>query len=155
TMTLDYPTVVLQPGREYALTQGHPWLFSGAFRRLPRELPPGSVVDVTASSGEWVGRGHLNPSNSLAFRLLTRAPAEAIDARFYARRIEAALALRRLLPSGGSNAYRLVHAEADALPGVIVDRYDRWLVVQLHTAGAERDRAVILAALGQVLQPEG
>jgi 23S rRNA (cytosine1962-C5)-methyltransferase len=153
-MTLDYPIVQLQPGREYALTQGHPWLFSGAFRKLPRELPAGSVVDVAASGGEWVGRGHLNPANSLAFRLLTRDREEAIDERFYARRVEKALALRRLLPPD-VNAYRLVHAEADALPGVIADRYDRWLVAQLHTAGAERDREMILAALLQVTRAEG
>jgi 23S rRNA (cytosine1962-C5)-methyltransferase len=153
-MTFDYPVLQLQPGREYALTQGHPWLFSGAFRKLPRELPAGSVVDVAASGGEWVGRGHLTPANSLAFRLLTRDRDEAIDESFYARRVEKALALRRLL-APNVNAYRLVHAEADALPGVIVDRYDRWLVVQLHTAGAERDREMSLAALRRVMQPEG
>ncbi len=153
-MTLDYPILQLQPGREYALTQGHPWLFSGAFRKLPRELPAGSVVDVTASGGEWVGRGHLNPNNSLAFRLLTRDRDEAINEAFYIRRIERALALRKLLPAN-VNAYRLVHAEADALPGVIADRYDRCLVAQLHTAGAERDREAILAALREVTQAEG
>lgn len=150
----DYPILQLQPGREYALTQGHPWLFSGAFRTLPRELHAGTVVDVSASGGEWVGRGHLNPANSLAFRLLTRDRDEAIDERFYVRRLETALALRKLLPPD-VNAYRLAHAEADALPGVIADRYDRWLVVQLHTAGAERDREAILAALRDVMRPEG
>lgn len=150
----DYPVFQLHQGREYALMQGHPWLFSGAFRKLPRELPAGSVVDVTASGGEWVGRGHLNPANSLAFRLLTRDREEAIDERFYASRVEKALALRRLLPDT-VNAYRLVHAEADDLPGVIADRYDRWLVVQLHTAGAERDREAILSALQQVAQADG
>src|SRR5262245_17298791 len=111
-MTGDYPILQLQPGREYALAQGHPWLFSGAFRELPRGLPAGSIVDVTASAGEWVGRGHLNAANSLAFRLLTRDHEQTIDERFYARRMELALALRRLLPADVT-AYRLAHAEAD------------------------------------------
>ena len=89
------PRVTLQPGRDYTLLHGHPWLFSGAFRALPNDIPAGAVADVVNAAGEWVARGHLNARNSLAFRVLTRTPDEAIDAAFYARRIERAAALRR------------------------------------------------------------
>ncbi|HLY29837.1 MAG TPA: hypothetical protein VKQ36_02295, partial [Ktedonobacterales bacterium] len=145
----EYPTLRLRPGREYSLVNGHPWLFSGAFESLKRpspETPPGAVVDVVASDGSWVGRGHLNAQNSLAFRALTRARDERIDQTFYMRRVRQALAVRRLLPAH-TTAYRLIHAEADGLPGLIVDRYDRWLVIQFHTAGVDRQRELIIQAL--------
>jgi 23S rRNA (cytosine1962-C5)-methyltransferase len=151
---LEYPVLHLRQGRDFSLLNGHPWVFSGAFRELPRELPAGSVADVVSSQGEWVARGHINVRNSLAFRALTTDTEERIDTAFYARRIERALRLRRLLPEDVT-AYRLVHAEADFLPGLIVDRFDRWLVAQFHTAGVERDRGMILDALEQVVRPEG
>jgi 23S rRNA (cytosine1962-C5)-methyltransferase len=150
----DYPVLRLRPGREYSLLAGHPWLFSGAFSGLPKDIPPGAVVDVLSSRGEWIARGHLNASNSLAFRLLTQDPLEFIDADFYLLRIERAQQLRGLL-TRDINAYRLIHAEADYLPGLIVDRYDRWLVAQFHTAGVERQRREIISALERAATPEG
>src|SRR5215469_8073728 len=150
----DYPVLRLRAGREYSVLAGHPWLFSGAFVALPQEIPPGSVVDVLSSRGEWVARGHLNARNSLALRVLTQDPLEAVDTGFYRQRIQRALKLRESLPPS-VNAYRLVHAEADYLPGLIVDRYDRWLVAQFHTAGVEGERAMILDALERVVAPEG
>src|SRR5579883_2233108 len=145
-----YPALRLRSGREYSVLTGHPWLFSGAFANLPADIPAGAVVDVVSSQGQWVARGHLNARNSLAFRVLTLNQDERIDDAFYVRRIERALKLRRLLPED-ITAYRLVHAEADYLPGLIVDRYDRWLVAQFHTAGVELQREVILAALTQAI----
>lgn len=148
------PQVTLMPGRDYTLLHGHPWLFSGAFRALPADIPAGAVADVVNASGEWVARGHLNARNSLAFRLLTRTPDEPIDVDFYRRRIERASRLRQLLP-GDVSGYRVINAEADGMPGLIVDRYDRWLVAQFSTAGAERHRELVLDALEQALAPAG
>ena len=148
------PRLTLQPGRDYTLLHGHPWLFSGAFRALPGDAPAGVVADVVNAAGEWVARGHLNARNSLAFRLLTRDATEAIDAAFYERRITRAANLRRLL-HGDVTGYRLINAEGDGLPGLIVDRYDRWLVAQFSTAGAERQRALILDALVRTVSPAG
>jgi 23S rRNA (cytosine1962-C5)-methyltransferase len=148
------PRLTLQPGRDYTLLHGHPWLFSGAFRALPTDAPAGIVADVVNAAGEWVARGHLNARNSLAFRVLTRTPDEAIDVDFYRRRIERAAGLRRLLPADVTG-YRLINAEADGLPGLVVDRYDRWLVAQFSTAGVERQREMILDALEQTLTPAG
>ena len=147
-----YPLLRLRPGRDYSLSQGHPWVFSGAFLDLPRDLPAGSVVDVTAHDGRWLARGHLNAANSLAFRALTHDRDELIDERFYVQRIQRARALRALLPADVT-AYRLIHAEADGLPGLIVDRYDHWLVAQFHTAGAEAQREMIINALSVALGP--
>jgi len=147
-----YPSLRLRPGRDYTLSQGHPWVFSGAFLDLPRDLPAGSVVDVTTHDGQWIARGHLNAANSLAFRALTRDRDERIDETFYARRIQRAQMLRDLLPNDVT-AYRLIHAEADGLPGLIVDRYDHWLVAQFHTAGVEAQRDMIVAALANALIP--
>jgi 23S rRNA (cytosine1962-C5)-methyltransferase len=149
-----YPAFRLRTGRDYTLRHGHPWVFSGAFHSLPRDIPPGAVVDVLDAEGDWLARGHLNAANSLAFRALTWDQHEEIDVTFYARRMTRALALRADLPADGT-AYRLVHAEADGLPGLIVDRYDRWVVAQFHTAGVERARATILEALTNASQPEG
>lgn len=151
---LSYPRLHLRPGRDYTMLNGHPWVFSGAFRDLPTDLPAGSVADAISHEGKWIARGHLNPRNSLAFRVLTMDEHEAIDEAFYVRRFQRAAALRRLLPDD-LTAYRLVHAEGDFVPGLIVDHFDRWLVAQFHTAGVERDRQQILSALETVAQPEG
>jgi 23S rRNA (cytosine1962-C5)-methyltransferase len=151
---MGYPAFRLRPGRDYTLRHGHPWVFSGAFHSPPRDVLPGAIVDVLDAEGDWLARGHLNAANSLAFRALTRDQHEEINAAFYTRRFERAAALRSFLPADVT-AYRLVHAEADGLPGLIVDRYDRWLVAQFHTAGVERDRATILEALTNAIRPEG
>ena len=153
-MATGDPVLRLRSGREYSLLNGHPWVFSGAFRELPAGAPAGIIADVENSRGEWVARGYLNAANSLAFRALTLDRADEIDQAFYARRVREAAALRRLLPSNVTG-YRLIHAEADFLPGLIVDRFDRWLVAQFHTAGVERHRDLILDALQEAVAPEG
>jgi len=96
-MQQGYPVLPLKSGREYSLLNGHPWLFSGAFREIPQDLAAGAVVDVANSRGEWVARGHLNGRNSLAFRALSFDANERIDRDFYRRRIRYAFALRRLI----------------------------------------------------------
>lgn len=146
----SYSTLRLKPGRDYTVRQGHPWLFSGAFAELPRDLAPGAVVDVTTHDGQWLARGHLNAANSLAFRVLSRDRDEVIDGAFFARRLRQAQAVRALL-SPDVTAYRLAHAEADGLPGLIVDRYDRWLVTQISTAGMDAQRELIVAAMAEAL----
>ena len=153
-MTTEYPVLRLRSGREFSILNGHPWIFSGAFRELPADIPPGAVADVVNSRDEWVARGYLNSANSLAFRALTLDRGEEIDLAFYVSRVREAMALRRLLPQDVT-AYRLTHAEADYLPGLIVDRFDRWLVAQFHIAGVERHRDLILDALQEAVAPDG
>jgi 23S rRNA (cytosine1962-C5)-methyltransferase len=152
---MSYPLVRLKPGRDRPLLTGHPWVFSGALQTIPPVIEPGEVVDLHAATGEFVARGYLHQRNSLAFRQLTANPDEAIDDVFFERRVADALTLRAPLDAQQTNAYRLIHAEGDFLPGLIVDRFDRWLVVQIHTAGMERQRDRVLAALRRVAEPSG
>jgi 23S rRNA (cytosine1962-C5)-methyltransferase len=152
---MSYRQIRLKPGRERPLLAGHPWVFSGALQSIPPEIEPGEVVDLLAVGGAFVARGYLHPRNSLAFRTLTANEDEPIDDAFFERRVREALALRAPLAARQTNAYRLIHAEGDYLPGLIVDRFDRWLVAQIHTAGIERQRERVVSALRRVVEPAG
>jgi 23S rRNA (cytosine1962-C5)-methyltransferase len=127
------------------LRAGHPWVFRKAIQRAPRGLPAGAVVDVV-EQGRFVARGYHDPRSAIAVRILTREPAEAIDQAFWRRRVARALALRRELVRG-TTAWRMVHGEADGLPGVVADRYDRFAVLKLYSAGLTPWRPAIVEAL--------
>lgn len=131
---------------------GHPWIFSGAIRNLDPGLEPGTIVRVQAADGTVLGVGYVNPRCDIAVRLLSRAD-EAVDAAFVRRRVGAALALRRRVVGGDTTAYRLLNGEGDGLPGVIVDCYGDVLVLQCLTAGAERLKPWVVAALVAELAP--
>lgn len=132
--------------------QGHPWIYRSDVLERPDE--PAGAVDVRDSRGRWLGRALWSPQSEISLRLLTVEPAERIDADWWHRRLERALRRRRPL-AGRASAYRLVHAEADGCPSLVVDRYDRWLVVQLMSAGLERYRDEIVRALRALATPEG
>jgi 23S rRNA (cytosine1962-C5)-methyltransferase len=134
--------------------RGAPWIFSNDLEMTPmaRALSPGSVVQITEPSTRILGTYHFNPHTLIAARLLTRSTGRAIDAKFYADKLERALSLRERLFD--VPYYRLVHAEGDMLPGLVIDRYDDVLVVQANTAGMEADRAAITTALKRVVKPK-
>lgn len=140
--------VRLKAGRERKILGRYPFGHVGDLLDAPAGAQPGEVVDVHAENGAFVGRGYLNTGAGTPLRLLTLGH-EAIDAKFYQKRIEAALA-RRAGRVSGTNALRLVHAEADGLPGVVADRYGDVLAVQFRNAGVERHRALVVAALREV-----
>jgi 23S rRNA (cytosine1962-C5)-methyltransferase len=133
--------------------RGHPWIFSNELQMTAeaKAIAPGTVVHVAESNGRVLGAYHFNPHSLISARLLTRSTTRAIDAAFFAERITRALALREKLFD--VPYYRLVHAEGDLLPGLIVDRYGDTLVVQANTAGMEAARDPILAALKRTLNP--
>ena len=137
--------VRLKAGRERKILGRYPFGHAGDLLGVPGGAAPGEVVDVHAENGAFVGRGYFNAGAGTPLRLLTLTH-EAIDAKFYQRRVEAALA-RRAGRITGTNALRLIHAEADGLPGVIADRYGDVLAVQFRNAGVERHRELILSAL--------
>jgi 23S rRNA (cytosine1962-C5)-methyltransferase len=147
------PELRLLPGRHKRVRAGHPWVFSNeiAMDARARGLPPGGLVRLAAANGEFVALAGFNPRTLIAARVLARDPAARIDRAFLARRLAAALELRERLHPGGF--YRLVHAEADGLPGVVVDRFGDLVSVQLNTATAELLRADLLAALQELLAP--
>jgi 23S rRNA (cytosine1962-C5)-methyltransferase len=147
TMEMHYPTASLKPRKEESLQNGHLWIFSGALQQPPRWIEPGGLVDVKSSTGQFVARGYYNPQTDIAVRILTRDIDEAIDYDFVRRRLHSAVTLRQVFDSEQTNAYRLVNAEGDGLPGLIVDRYAEILVAQIHTRGMEQLRSLIIEAL--------
>ncbi len=127
------------------LRAGHPWVFRKALDRAPRGLSAGAVVDVV-EQGRFVARGYYDPLSAISVRILTRDAAEAVDAAFWRRRVARAAALREELVVG-TDAYRLVHGESDGLPGVVVDRYGRFAVLKLYSAGLTPHRGAIVEAV--------
>ncbi len=127
------------------LRAGHPWVFRKAVERGPKGLAAGAVVAVT-EGGRFVARGYWDPHSAIAVRILTRDAAEAVDAALWRRRVARAVALRSELVHG-TTGYRLVHGESDGLPGVVVDRYDRFAVLKLYSAGLTPHRGAIVEAV--------
>jgi 23S rRNA (cytosine1962-C5)-methyltransferase len=134
---------------------GHPWVFANELEAPVRDLPPGGVVDVTAVDGRFIGRGYANPNSLIAVRLCTRAKGHHIDLPgFWAARLREALELRQALYPGAT-AYRWVHGESDGLPGVVIDRYNDVIGVQITTLGMEQRKDVLLEAIRDTLPLEG
>lgn len=150
-----YATVTLKPGREGPLVGGHLWVFSGAIQQLSHPVEAGNLVDVYTAEEKYVGRGYYNPRTDIAVRLLTRQADEAIDQGFLRRVVRQAVVLREAIDHQRTNAFRLINAEGDYLPGVIVDDYAGHLVVQLSTAGIERLREPLMQALVEEIEPQG
>jgi len=153
-MTLPYPAIRLKPGREASLLRGHPWLFSGAIAHVDPSLSPGAVAAALASDGRPVGLGFFNGQSDISFRLLTADSSTNIDRDFWKLRIESALSLRRRIIPPGTNAYRLINAEGDGMPGLVVDRYAEVLVITIGTMGMENRRESIVDLLVESLRPK-
>jgi 23S rRNA (cytosine1962-C5)-methyltransferase len=144
--------LILRAGHDRRLRHGHPWVFSNEIERIDGVPTSGGAVLVFSQRGECLGTAYYNPHSLIAARLLSRYPEEIDTADFFRQRISAALAYRRRL-YGEMSALRLVHGEADGLPGLVVDRYGEILSVQLLSLGMERRRALVLEALLDLLRP--
>ncbi len=142
--------VKLSPKRDRATRHRHPWIFAASVESVTGSAAPGDVVDVTDARGELLGRGYYNEHSRIRVRMLTWDD-RPIDASFWRARVDAAVRRRASLSQGAeTNAYRLVHAEADMLPGLVVDRYADVVVLQLLTAGIEQARDPIVEALASL-----
>jgi 23S rRNA (cytosine1962-C5)-methyltransferase len=150
---MTYPTIKILRGEDRRLRGGSPWLFSNELRmdEDARAIPPGSLVRLMGPTGKILGVAQFNPHSLIAARLLTRNKDAQIDRAFVARRVARALALRERLFE--APYYRLVHAEADGLPGLVVDRFGDTLVAQLNTAGMSALEPLIVEALDEVVRP--
>ncbi len=144
--------LLLRPGRERRVRDGHPWVFSNEIADLPADLPPGTAVEIRTASHAYLGSGYFNPHSLIAARILSRSGEEIDRPEFYLRRIERATAHRRRL-YGRLDGVRLVHGEADGLPGLIIDAYGEVLSVQFLTWGIDCRRALILQVLEELFQP--
>ena len=150
-MTL--PCIRLQPQKHKRVQGGHPWIYSNeiVMDSAAKALPRGAIVSFLAHDKKFLGVGSFNAHTLIAGRIFTPHLVESIDEAWLAKRIESALALRtRLLPD---SFYRLIHAEADGLPGLIIDRFDSVLSVQLNSAGMNSLWSVIEPVLQRLLKP--
>jgi 23S rRNA (cytosine1962-C5)-methyltransferase len=150
-MSNGYPQIRLLPGRHRRVAGGHPWAYSNELDMTAeaKALPPGSLVLLATHAGETIGVAGFNPQSLIAARLIDRRPKAIVGADYLAGRLRRCLAMRERLFD--APCYRLVHAEADGLPGLIVDRFGDAVAVQLNAAMMERQRASLLAALDEVL----
>ncbi len=134
----------------------HPWVFSGALHQIPDGIPHGEPVELVDERGIFLAAGYFNSYSQIAVRLWSFAPVKEITTEFFAEKIRTAAAIRtQWLQSDTTNAYRLIHGENDGLPGLIVDRYADYLVVQFHTPGMARWKKEIIAALVSAENPRG
>lgn len=148
-----YPIIRMLPGHHKRVRAGHPWVYSNEIEMdvATKGVPPGSPVAVVTHDGEPLGTALFNPHSLICGRMVDRDPDRVIDGTFLRERLEAALALRGKLFR--DDHYRLIHAEADGLPGLIVDRYGKVLVAQINTAGMARLEAALVDALRRLLGP--
>ncbi len=145
--------LTLHPHRDFSVTRRHPWIFSGAIAEVGGAPAAGETVRVLSSDGAPLGVGAFSPASQIRVRLWAFDDRREVDAAFVAERVGQAVGARAVLAAGGAtDAYRLVNAEADGLPGVIADRYGEWIVCQFTTAGAERWKREVVEAL-QALSP--
>jgi 23S rRNA (cytosine1962-C5)-methyltransferase len=127
----------------------HPWIFQKMVEKPSHKIPNGGVVDIVDRDGKWVARGLYNGHSRITLRVLTTDANEQIDASFFAKRIDRAVSLRRelLKLDDVTDAYRLIHSEADGLSGLVVDRFGSTLVLEFFAAGMYRFRDVIRTEL--------
>ncbi|HNS51418.1 MAG TPA: class I SAM-dependent methyltransferase [Anaerolineae bacterium] len=148
--------VVLRPGRDKPLRQRHPWVFSGAIWRIEGECDDGDLVRVCDASGGFLATGYLNRRSQIVVRVVSWSPDEHVDGTFWTHLLERAVRGRSgLIQDPDTDAYRLVNAESDGLPGLIVDRYGRWVVMQTLTLGMAQRREELAALVAGVVHGDG
>jgi len=147
-----FPTIVLHSGKEQALLRRHPWVFSGAIRKTSPGLQPGDIVAVTSSLGDILGYGFYE-DGSLAIKMFAFGEA-TINELFWQEKIAKALRLRKYLgmtDSSVTNAYRIVNAEGDRMPGLVADFYNGVVVLQAQSRGMEALLGIFTKALERIL----
>lgn len=153
---MPLPALILKKNEDRRLRAGHLWVFSNEVdtARTPlNAFAPGDTVEIQAHNGRFIGSGYVNPNSLICARILSRDERHPPDGSLLVHRLNIALSLReRLYPRP---FYRLVFGESDGLPGLVVDRYGDVLVAQITTAGMEKMKAEIAAALVKVLKPAG
>lgn len=145
--------LTLKKGKEKPLLQGHHWIYSGALREIPK-LSAGTLLPVFSFQGEKLGLAALNPGRSIAAHMLAFGE-ESIEGALRERIRQAIFLRKKLFDPAQTNAYRLVHAEGDGIPGLVVDSYNGMLVVQVSHAGLESFRDLIFSLLIEIAKPRG
>ena len=148
-------SVKLKKGKEKAVRQLHPWVFSGAIDQIKGNPDNGDIIRVTDSNNDFLAYGFFNSKSRVAVRLLEWNLETEINESWWRRKIKIAVKHRDELNTEDTNTYRLIFSEADFLPGLIVDRYADFLSVQILTSGIENIKHIILDELQQLLSPKG
>lgn len=150
------PIVKLQKGREKSFNRKHPWIFSGAVDSIKDVNKNGETVKIISGDGKILGSGSYSSHSQISVRVLSFNPDETVDSKFIQKRIENAIQFRKqIIDDVSTNAYRIINAECDFLPGVIVDKYADFLVCQFLSAGSEFWKKEIVAILINKLNPTG
>jgi 23S rRNA (cytosine1962-C5)-methyltransferase len=148
--------VILKPGRDESLKRHHPWIFSGAVAEVKGNPDNGQTIDILAADGSWLAAGAYSPHSQIRMRVWSFTQGETIDPDFFKSRIEHAIASRsHLLQGKDLTACRLVNAESDSLAGLVVDRYNDFLVCQFLSSGAEFFKDEIVRHLADLTQAKG
>jgi 23S rRNA (cytosine1962-C5)-methyltransferase len=147
--------VSIKKGREKRIRGFHPWVYKSDILSFSRKPKPGELCVIRDYRGGFLAKGYINPESYIAVRILTFKKDEEIDYQFFARRISEALAYRKEVVPENCTAFRLIHSEADYLPGLIADYYDGYLVIQVTTLGMEVLKEKVVRALVDVVKPRG
>jgi 23S rRNA (cytosine1962-C5)-methyltransferase len=150
------PLVSLKPGHVQPLWTGHPWVYAQALESHQLSLAPGAEIGVVDPRGNFLGRGFYSPNSAIPIRILARDQERPLDEAFFLERFQSALALRRSLglPNERTNGFRLVHAEGDEFPGLIVDVFNDVCVLQFTTLGMKQRQEMVVNALRKLLNPK-
>ncbi|TZF86122.1 class I SAM-dependent rRNA methyltransferase (plasmid) [Pedobacter sp. BS3] len=150
------PVIRLKKGKEKAVRQLHPWIFSGAVEQVTGNPANGDIVTVTDPAGNFLAYGMFNSQSRVAVRLLEWLPENPINEEWWRHRVRKAIAARNtLLSSGDTDTCRLIFSEADFLPGFIADKYADFISVQILSSGVDRVKDILLDELEKCLNPAG
>jgi 23S rRNA (cytosine1962-C5)-methyltransferase len=148
-------SIVLKAGREKSVLRRHPWIFSGAIERVEGDPHPGETVEILSSDKDPLGIGAYSPHSQIRVRVWTFQKDQLVDDSFFRARVDQAIGSRAVLCAGKGSACRLINAESDGLPGLVVDKYSEFLVCQFLSAGSERWKDEIILQLKGILSPAG
>ena len=150
------PSVKLKKGRDKSFNRKHPWIFSGAIDSVKDLNKNGETVDIISGDGKLLGYGSYSSSSQISVRVLSFNPDEKIDVDFFQKKIKDAAEFRKqIVNDATTNAYRVINAEGDSLPGLVVDKYADFLVCQFLSAGAEFWKNEIVKILADFFNPTG
>jgi len=150
------PSVKLKKGRDKSFNRKHPWIFSGAIDSVNDINNNGETVDIISGDGKFLGYGSYSSHSQISVRVLSFNPEDKIDRSYFQQKIESAIQFRKqIIDAESTNAYRVINAEGDSLPGLVVDKYADFLVCQFLSAGAEFWKNETVEILSNIFNPTG
>ncbi|HOP86841.1 MAG TPA: class I SAM-dependent rRNA methyltransferase [Syntrophorhabdaceae bacterium] len=151
-----YKTLVVKNNKTGPIINFHPWVFSKAILKIPEGLIPGEPVRLYDENKRFLGLGYFNSYSLITVRIWGYNETETVDVDFFKKRVRHAYEIRkRFVETQDTNAFRIINGENDLLPGLIVDKYDEYLVVQIHTKGMDKWKNEIIQSLIEVIRPKG